>query len=277
MAEDTQEQAVWWGSFALAEEQAGRWRIGPSTVWIYHFPHEWRILHEQGGAPQDDVAFAVVPDEPAPQLEAAGPEATVARFSFRRTEERLTVMPVLADRAVIVGPEKALYVPEDESVTLYVSTPLWLRIEVGAEARLLREIPSYRPSDTWFGPSTMEGELCYASRTTGRFQVHLLPPRLHRAITPIQIRNHAKEALLLERMRLPVQHLSLFQAANDFLWTETVSLEWERSGGHAAMRLGEGAPPEASRAQLLRGPRETTKPNLIVRPFSILFHKIMEA
>jgi hypothetical protein len=277
MAEDTQEQAVWWGSFTLAEEQAGRWRVGPSTVWIYHFRHEWRLLHEQGGEPHDDVAYVVAPDEPAPLLEDTGPEATVTRFSFRQTEERLTVLPALADRAVIVRPEKALYVPEGESVMLYVSTPLWLRIEVGAAARLLQEIPSYRPSDTWFGPSTMEGELCYASRTTGRFQVHLLPPRLHRAITPIQIHNHAREALLLERMRLPVQHLSLFQASNDFLWTETVTLEWERSGDHAAMRLGEGAPVEASGARLLHAPRETTKPNLIVRPFSILFHKIMEA
>jgi hypothetical protein len=187
------------------------------------------------------------------------------------------VMPALADRAVVIRPDKPLYVPAGEEVTLYISTPLWMCIEVGEPAHLLQEIPSYRSSDTWFGASTLDGELCYASRTTARLLLEDVPPRFHRALTPILIHNEAEDALLLERIRLPVQHLSLFQAANDFLWTERVTLDREKSGEQAALHLGAGAPPEAAQARLIRPPRHPLRTNVIVRTFSSFFHKITES
>ena len=51
---------------------------------------------------------------------------------------------------------------------IYVSTPLWVRVDVHDPPQFLQEIPVIRPSDTWFGPSTREGELGYAGRTHGR-------------------------------------------------------------------------------------------------------------
>ena len=108
---------------------------------------------------------------------------SVDRFSVQRTSDDIIVEPVLANRPVIVRPRKALYVEGLETSTLYVSTPLWIRIRLG-ETRVLTEIPSIRPSDSWFGPNTREGELCYSSITEGRTRMEEIPFRAHRAITP---------------------------------------------------------------------------------------------
>lgn len=280
MVEPTHEQTIWWGSFSLAEGQGGRWQVGPSTVWISRSAQEWRVVHLQHGDPFESTVQISVPlpeEEAIVSLDDLDPKAAISRYSFRKTDTHLLVMPALADRAIVIRPDKPLYVPAGEEVTLYISTPLWICIEVGEPARLLQEIPSYRASDTWFGASTLDGELCYASRTTARLLLQDVPPRFHRALTPILIHNEAEDALLLERIRLPVQHLSLFQAANDFLWTERVTLDRERSGEQAALHLGAGAPPEAARARLIRPPRHPLRTNVIVRAFSSFFHKITES
>jgi hypothetical protein len=85
-----------------------------------------------------------------------------------------------------------LYVPPAEIATIFVRSPLWLRIEVGDALIALQEVPMLRPSDTWFGPTTMEGELCYASQTYARLNLEKLPIGPHHAGTQvtIQIEGH---------------------------------------------------------------------------------------
>lgn len=276
MGNENESKQVWWGSFRLADGQAGRWLVGPMTMWIFHDPHEWRIYTFQEHDPLVDAAGLTLPVDAAEAeafLEVEDPIFSVSRFSFRQTDETLSVQPALADREVVVRPETPLYILAGEAVTLYVSTPLWMRLDVGAPLRLLQEIPTYRPSDTWFGPSTREGELCYASRSSGCLKLEDLPLRLHRAVTPVFIHNRAGDALLLDRLKLPVQYLSLYRAANNFLWTQAVTLHREASGDLAALRLGEQAPPEAVDATLLRGPRQESKPNVIVRTFGSLLQR----
>lgn len=262
----------WWGTFALKEDEAGCWHVGPSRLWIHREAQAWRLVHAEQDDVEDSTATMQVPAPPeAEPPDEASPAVDVQRYSFARTNPSLHLWPALADRPVIVRPEKPLYVLAGEEVTLYVSTPLWLLVEVGDPPRLLREIPSHRPSDTWFGPNTREGELCYAARSAGRLKLAELPRRLHRAVTPVQIRNQAADALLVERLRLPVEYLSLYQAPDDLLWTQAVALNRSGGGDLAALELGEGVPPEAPGARLVRGPRQEARSNLIVRTFSAIF------
>ncbi len=280
MPERVQEKTVWWGAFTLDEGQAGCWRVGPSTLWIYHLPQEWRLVHVQDGDSLSKTAEVTAPlpeGEVSLSLEDLPAEAAVSRFSFRATGGQLAVTPALADRPVVVRPETPLYVPPSEAATLYVSTPLWVRPEAGDPPRLLQEVPSHRPSDTWYGPNTREGELCYATRTAGRLVLADLPLCPHRAVTSILIRNRARDALLVERIQLPVQYLALFQAAGGYLWTQAVTLDRERDGGLSALHVVEGAPSEAAGARPVSDPRETSRASLIGRTFSTLFHKIREA
>jgi len=270
---------VWWGPYSIGENEAAFWRIGPGSVWLYRSESEWRIFHESGDDPTDASCTIELPytgDFRPWNLDDLEESAGGARFSFRRTESTFKVRPQLADRSVVVRPESSLYVSQGETVSLFISTPLWFRLDAGEPPRSLAELPLIRPSDTWFGPNTMEGELCYNTRTKARLTLSDLPLRSHRAVTPVQIRNRAEDALLLERLRIPIHHLSLFCDNEGFLWTERVILERERGGEHVSITVGEGAPKEAAGSKRVSKPREEVKSSLILRPFAMLFHRTLE-
>ena len=272
-APSTRGDRAWWGEFPAGIGELRRWRIGPATLWAERLEHEWRVWRDQsedfleGGV---EVAVAAEPDE-IPH------KAVAHRFTFERSVHSLGLQPLLADRPVIVKPESPLFVPSGESITLYVSTPIWIVLQFGRPPRRLVEFPCFRPSDTWFGPSTREGELCYAARTAGRLSLDELPVRPHRALTPVRIRNRASDALLLERLKVPVMYLSMFRSAapggNGQLWTEPVTLVREATGDLADVQLGRTAPTEAggSRADTVAERRQQPEANLALRAFARLF------
>lgn len=272
-AEASDTDRVWWGEFSAEIGELRRWRIGPATVWAERLEHEWRIWREQH---DDFLANDVEVAVPAEREEIAE-KAVAHRFSFERSVSSLKLFPLLADRPMIVKPESPFFVPSGESVTLYVSTPTWLVLEFGTPPRRLLEFPSYQPSDTWFGSSTLEGELCYASRTAGRLTLAEIPVRPHRAVTPIRITNRAADALLLERVKVPVTYLSLYHGTEGdgsvHLWTEPVTLEREQSGDLAGLKLGKTAPPEAggAKAKKVTDRRQQPEGNIALRAFSKLF------
>jgi len=217
----------WWGAVTLTVGQAARWRAGPSTVVAERRASDWRIWHDT-----EDDAYAVVAER-AHRLPDAPPEgAPTLRFSFAETPDTITVKPMLADRSVIVRPESALTVPPGERVTLYISTPVWmaLKLEVRRARRgrtetepvVLAELPTYRPSDTWFGTSTREGELCYSVRTAARLVAADLPLRPHRAVTPVTVENQAATPLALARISVPMPFLGLHADRAGRLWSDGV-------------------------------------------------------
>jgi len=176
----------WWGTYTLEEETGGQWDVGPSTIWLYRSARDWRVIHRPSTdatttdpmAPRSGVSLPIPEADLGDVLGGADPDLQISRFSFHRTEAEVTLAPALADRPVVSRPEHPLFVPPGESVTLYLSTALWVRITLAESDRRLLEVPSHRMSDTWFGASTWEGTLCYATRTAGRLQLDKLPLRL---------------------------------------------------------------------------------------------------
>ena len=268
-ATQTKPQTPWWGSFTLAEGELRRWQVGERTVWVHNQRYEWGIYERV--APKEQVAEAKAA-LPTP-LDEIPEDASLTRFSFQRPTSKLTLTPVLADRAVVLKPEMPLFVPKGEETTLFVSTPLWLRLEVDKLGQLL-EVPSQQLSDTWFGPSTLVGELCYASRATVNTELDAVAFEPHRAVTPLRVKNLADSPLQLERIKLPVRYLAVYKSGNpsdNRLWTQTVTLEREAAGDLAGLQLGKGAPREAGKTERLSAPRQRADKNLVVRAFSKLF------
>jgi hypothetical protein len=272
----TEESVPWWGAVSLEPKTGGRWEVGPSTLWLYRTAREWRVLHRPTADPEttdpmanrSNVTVPLPEDDMASVLEAADDDLHVSRHSFRRTEAQVTLQPALADRPVVSRPEHPLFVPPDESVTLYLSTAVWIRIELGDSERLLQEVSSYRMSDTWFGASTVDGEFCYATRTAGRLQLEKLPRRLHRAVTPLRIKNSAEDALALERVQLPVEHLALYATPTNMLWTQAVTMTHAEGREGAGVQIRSGPPSDAGGAKLLQDPRKTDKKGLFTSTFS---------
>lgn len=274
--ETSADPSPWWGTFTLEEETGGRWDVGPSTLWLYRTDCEWRVVHRPSVDPKTTDPMAnrsqttlPVPDEAMAAVVAADDERfQSSRYSFGQSEKRVALEPGLADRPVVSRPEHPLYVPPGETITLYLSTPLWMQVRLPESDRLLQEVPSHRMSDTWFGTSTVEGELCYATRTAGRLRLESLPHRLHRARTPLHIQNTGKDSLLLERVQLPVPHLALFKTPDDVLWTQAVRMRRTEGVQGADITIRNGPPGEAEAAELIQEPRDSTKKGLFTSTFS---------
>lgn len=277
MADDFRER-TWWGAFPLDDEAAARWRIGPAEVYAHRRHREWRVSVNSEGDPLDRRLEPARACSPADIPEV--PEAI--RFGFLRAPDAIHLYPVLADRSVVLRPQRTLLVPPGDAIDVFVSTPLWLRVSFGPVERprkgsstvvesVAHEVPLYRPSDTWFGPSTIEGELCYASRTHAYLSLEEVQRYPHRARTLVHVKNRAEDVLRLERLNVPVRHLSLFAADDRSLWTERVTLTRDADGGLAAMRVGNGAPREARGAVKVSEPRDRVETNVVVRAFEAFF------
>ena len=132
------------------------------------------------------------------------------------------------------------------------------------------ETPLERPPDTWIGPSTREGELCYATRSAARLDRASVPLHPHRALTELRIENGASDTLHLERVSLAVPYLSVYAARDGALWTESVVLE--RTASATLGKLEIGHPPVPSEVEKITPPRLSPAPGgIFVRAFSALF------
>lgn len=268
MSAKTAPGRAWWGSFSIDEDSARFWQIGPLRLWLSRSPREWRVVFERTRDPFEDTLVVAAEDAPEPTA-----QAEIRRFGFRETAGAVEIGPRLADRAVIVNPALPFRLPPGEEVRVLIAMPLWFEIRAGESLARLLEEPVFRPSDTWFGPSTREGEICYAGRTSVRMDAETLPARPQRATSPVRIRNRAKTPLPLERLRMPAPHLSLFASGDHRLWTEEVTLTREAEGVAASLSLAKEPPADLVRATRVCGPRTTARKGSLFRTFGGLFDK----
>jgi hypothetical protein len=264
---------AWWGNFHIPKGTQTRWRIGPMTMWIERLAYEWRVAREL----VDVANNARVEIEPEAAYVDLLQRGDLSRFGVDIGLDRIHIKPRLADRPVVCSPERAVFIPARQSVTVYVGSPLWAQLAVGERGDVvLHEFPIHRPSDTWFGPSTMDGELCYASRTAARLRLDEVSALPHRALTAVSIENHADTPLPLEKLKLPVQYLSLFVDGAGYLWTEDIELVRFETEDLAPLALGKGPPRVAPGAPRLSRPRLAVSGNLFVRAFETLFSRRAE-
>lgn len=256
-----------WGAFEVPVGKMGRWKFGPLTLHALRLAHEWRLAHEFD---EDPLHGAIDAQVPCPLHDLLGTE-TVRRFGVSNPSCRIAMSPLLADRSVVARPEHPFVVPPGEASIVYVSSPLWVRVSYGTDDGLLVEIPTYRPSDTWFGPPNRAGELAYSTRTFCRTSVEELPRRPHRAFTRVIIENRTPLPLDFASVSLPMPRFALYKDKNGAFWTQDVGLLRNTGDEFAALRLDAKIPGAAPTAKLVTRARQISESNMMVRAFSSLF------
>jgi len=236
----------WWGDFALPRSGPIVWNIGPLALSIEALDAEW-ILNYRYDTLDDEEFDRCVVASPGTPLDA--PFDTERFVGSRRSVVK--VMPALADRSVVSRPEVPFQLLPGESIEIFIGTPLWFRIELPETGFKVWERPLSRPSDTWFGPSTQVGELCYATRTNARLRERNVPVRPFRAVTPVTLSNRASDAMLLERINLPVPLLSAYHTPHGNIWTNAIALERHEDGEMAELKIKPGPPASKQGAVLL--------------------------
>ena len=256
--------SFWYGDYEVEQDRSAYWQVGPLRFWLTQHAQEWRFACIPGADALDpglerDLTGAVA-EPPEAENEAR-------RLGFRKTSGHLSLIPLTADRPVVVKPATPFLLPPGEELTLYISTTAWLQVRVGDPLRDFLEFPLYRPSDTWFGASTREGEMCYALQTSARVRLQNLPQRHHRAVSALRVRNRAAANLPISKLLLPLPHMSLYGAEDGQLWTEELTLEHVDGRPEAPLDLSAGPPAQAGPTRKLSGPRQRATRRLLTRAF----------
>lgn len=254
--------AIWWGTFDLAVGDTLTHNVGPANLVVERTHQEWRISVTR--YPNSTSAHPSANNN-------ATVEPTVHRFALRQTHGPLRISPVTADRPVVSEPVDPLHIVPGATVTFYVSTPVWYCIEVGDPRVALLDDFIVRSSDTWFGPSTREGDLCYASRTAGRLDIFKLPVRPERAITAVTVRNKTEAVLPLQRLSLPAPHLAMYADAKGMLWTQDITLAQIENSELAELTIKDGPPVGANAPKRLNTARERGGHSGFFRAFGAIF------
>jgi hypothetical protein len=260
-SEETRVTATWWREESFETGDVRAWEIGPLALVIARTEQEWKLAHRWTGWEDVDPGWSTTEGLEFPEDE----EWEVVRHVFSVTGSSLVLAPALADRPVVTSPRVPVFVAPRERTTLFVSSPLWLQVR--GEGQMLLEVPIRRLSDTWFGSSTREGEICYATKTRAALHVDNLDLLARRAVTPVRLKNRSSTALHVERLKLPVPLLSLFGSGDGTLWTEAVTMSREDSDELAEVELRRGPPAEATVPTLLTEAREKLTENAVMQVF----------
>lgn len=267
MSEHNQQSQPWWRQLHLQTGESLCFILGPLNMLVARQEKEWQIAtrHEQSPS--------ILPADWELTLGNEDPTAEndFQRFVFRSTQPHVQLRPMQADRAVVVRPDSVLRLPPGEEITIYVSLPLWIAVHVGQSLEKLCEFPVIRPSDTWLGASTREGALCYDSRTRGRLRITDDPMARYRVITPLHIRNHADDIMLLERVSMPAVNLSIFGSDDGRLWSSNVTMTRQAENDTVTLDISSAPPKEAGRLELVTEPRESSEKLSVVSVLSAFF------
>ena len=204
---------MWWERRTL-ETPALRARLGELVLWLRAEAGELVVHTQRNGEHDDEAVF---------DAEAPPTDAEQRRFVLASTPEHLELVPRLVDRSVVARPEVPVFLPPKEKVAIFVTSPLRVSLRIGNVE--LTELPIANPPETWFGPSPVRGELCYASRTRGVRELDALDAPPTRVVTKVLLENEGKTTLEAKSIRLPMPRLSLaWDADNEQLVTEMVRL-----------------------------------------------------
>ena len=257
---------VWWGNYTMEVGACAQWEFPRLRIAVQRLTHEWVVAYETAESDNDEgpwsFSYSSV-DLNQNQFDH------IARYVFQTTSEQLTILPLLADRAGVSRPYMQFTVPAGEKTTIFIGTPLWFAL-AGVPGGQVFEVPLRRPSDTWFGPSTREGELAYASRTYGRLNLENITLSPYLAITQVRIHNDSSAPLLIERLNLPVPFLSLFQTEEGNLFTEGVTFVQTEGTSLTKFHIEEARRVIESEAKLIALPRQNPHKGMLVRAFEVL-------
>ncbi len=265
---DSSKRKNWWGEYTLHLCDTSLLKVGPLTVQFFRNEKEWQITHSQNKLVSDS-------EENQWSFENSSKvgvdQGETQRHIFNETEDIFSVTPKLPDRPVVIKTAQPLNIHPGQQANIFVSIPLWLVISLGTEKPPIQEIPIVRPSDTWFGPSTMEGDLCYSSTTQGRLFINELPRRPHRAISSVLIQNTLDKTLTLEKFSVPAPYLSLFASEDGSLWTEVITLLNDDESDLAKVSVSEESIKPGLKIKKIAEPRMTAQKNMLLRTFTVLF------
>ena len=190
------------------------------------------------------------------------------QIRFPSSLQSLVAMPRLADRPMVAKVNRPLYLPSGQGIQMIIGTPIWIRFQQ-AENQLI-ELSTVRLSDTWFGPDTQHGELCYASETHGRLSLDGVQTSPWKAFTSVHLLNSGEDGIHIERISIPIPNLTLYRGGTRF-WTSPVRVTRTSSADMGEVRVSGKPPAHVIDPVEIAGPREKLEGGVVKRAMGLLF------
>lgn len=215
-----------WKKRPFAVGDAIRYVLGPLTVYVLRHDNEWQIFYAYDDHPltnAEAVERLTLSVDEVDEFANTLKQVRVSDSTVSTTEElRLRFIP--ADRPILARPANPVHILENSVAHWYVTTPAWVQIIRDPGATVLYTLPTWRPSDSWFGPPTGPGPLCYASKTRAYHVLNDLPHHSLRMVTHTILQNNGP-SLEVERIVVPTPHLQVWINETGRLWTQSVSIK----------------------------------------------------
>jgi hypothetical protein len=256
---------IWWGEFTFALHEQKCWSVGERSILLKRKATEWNVWNIENIEEEGDI---LVSDGANVNLESS---VGIGRFLENSTAEKIKVYPSLADRTVIARPSSPLTILAGEKVQLFISTPIWFCAETLPGGKPLVDLPFWRPSDSWFGSSMIDGQLCYAKYTSAKTKLEELDLHPHRATTSIMVINSGEKSLVINRMNVPVNYLYLYSDNENQLWTSRITIEIENEFADVELVIEKGFPAEFEPLTFVSNPRNSSEHGKLIRRISNLF------
>jgi hypothetical protein len=257
---------IWWGEFTFDEQKEKKcWSVGERAILIKRKATEWNIWNIEN---QEEDHEILLSDGENFNVEN---NAVIGRFLEKASSDKIKVFPKLADRPVIARPSSPLTILAGEKVQLFISTPIWFYAETFPSGKCLVDLPFWRPSDSWFGSSTIDGQLCYAKYTSAKTKLEELDLHPHRATTAIMVINSHDKALIINRINVPVNYLHLYGDDKNQLWTSGITIEIENESADVELIVEKSISAELSPLKSISAPRESSEHGKLIRRISNLF------
>ena len=209
----------WWGDIEFALNECKTWRIGDRIIAVQRKEQEWRFWNIESKEENANPLQLETPTQP--DFLSMAP---TQRFLVKQTNSQITVMPRLADRAMVIRPGSIISILPGEKSKLFVSSQLWLAFSLSSTTDAMFDIPLWKPSDSWFGESNMVGEICYAKYSEANVDLATLKKRSHRVFTSIDIMNEHAQALNIQRIKIPMTFLDLYVDKSGQFWSDSICL-----------------------------------------------------
>ena len=241
-----------WGIHSLPEEGRLALALGPLELEIRRTAGEIRIAHHRPGDPRRERDSKWIRWVPAADWSG-----------------ELALTPAFPNRPVVVRPDNEFWLTQGSQARIYLRMPLEVEIEaLGPHRATLLRIPTRVLSDTWWG-STEEGILHYFLDTNARRIMTDAEFLEHLAVCPLQLDNTSADDLLVTRIAIHTEYLSLYRDGTR-LWSDETRVRYRGHDEESAVTVSGTAPSEARDAELVRPPREKMSRSFSARTFARL-------
>ncbi len=238
------------------------WQIGTLRLWALKSEQELCLYHEEC----DDEAAPLVcaGKEPLPD------DVKWHRWALKGHTNKMVLKPVMPDKPVVVRPETDLNFFQGTEGICYARIPFWIAVMIGEQIpdQLVYEVPTKTLSNTWFGPDTTRGRLCYGMSTSARRSLEGVETANHRAICPVKLKNASEDVFEFQRLCIHTAYLNIYEHENA-LWTSRLELTFRGEGRQDMIAYNEEFFDDHQKPELISERRE--------RPESKFFKRSLES